>query len=220
MYLLTIGDKAYSSWSLRGWLMLAAFNVKFEEVTVRMYDPAFTEMQAANAPARQVPQLAWQEDGRLLRIWESTAILETLAERHPAAGHWPRDRWARTVARVLVAEMHAGFATLRRAAPMNMHRAGRPLPEWPDGLAADLDRLALLWDWARAETGGPWLAGESFTAADAFYAPVASRLVSYALADKRTAPYAERLLAHPAVARWKAEALADPRRIPLYDDLP
>ncbi|MGF1445418.1 MAG: glutathione S-transferase C-terminal domain-containing protein [Pikeienuella sp.] len=220
MYTLTIGDKAYSSWSMRGWLLLAAFGVKFEEELVRMYDPEFDAMQAAHAPARQVPQLAWREGGALRRIWDTAAIAETLAERHPAAGHWPRDAWGRTVARVLVAEMHSGFSVLRGVAPMNLHRTGRPLSTRPEGLDQDLARLGALWAWAIGETGGPWLAGARFTAADAFFAPVASRLISYDLVDGTTAPYAERLMANPAVARWREAALADPRRIARYEDIP
>lgn len=217
MYTLTIGDKAYSSWSMRGWLLLAGFGIKFEDELVRMFDPAFDAMQAANAPARQVPQLSWREGGRTHRIWDSSAIAETLAERHPAAGHWPRDWEARMIARVLVAEMHSGFAVLRGACPMNLHRHMTPLAAAPDGLAADLQRLGQLWSWAMERTGGPWLAGASFSAADAFYAPVATRLVSYALTDDLTRDYANFLLEHEAVARWCREARADPRRIGHYD---
>jgi len=217
MYTLTIGDKAYSSWSLRGWLCLAAFDLPFVEEAVAMYDPAFDAMQAANAPARTVPQLSWTEGGRLRRIWETAAIAETLAERHPQAGLWPGDPWARAVARTLAAEMHAGFATLRSACPMNFHRHDRPLRDPPEGLAADLDRLAALWRWALGETGGPWLGGATISAVDAFYAPVASRLESYALLTPATEPYARRILDHPAMRRWRVEALADPRRLTVYD---
>ncbi len=217
MYTLTLGDKAYSSWSMRGWLLLAGFGIKFEEEVVPLYHPSFEAMQCAHAPARQVPQLAWSEDGGIRRIWDTWAMAETLAERHPAAGLWPAEPWPRAVARTLAAEMHAGFPVLRAAAPMNLHRAGRPLRARPEGLDADLARLARLWTWAREETGGPWLGGPAFSAVDAFYAPVATRLVSYALASESTAPYTERVLAHPAVVRWRAEALADPRRIAQYE---
>lgn len=217
MYTLTIGDKAYSSWSMRGWLLLAAFRIKFVEELVRMYDPAFDAMQAETAPARTVPQLSWTEDGRTRRIWDTAAIAETLAERHPGAGHWPRERAHREVARVLVAEMHSGFSVLRSACPMNIHRQATPLAAEPEGLSADLDRLAALWAWAREETGGPWLAGELFTAADAFYAPVASRLSSYALVRPETAEIVEKILGHDAVRQWFAAAKADPRRLARYD---
>ncbi|MEM9145502.1 MAG: glutathione S-transferase C-terminal domain-containing protein [Pseudomonadota bacterium] len=220
MYTITIGDKAYSSWSMRGWLLLAGFGIRFEEELVPMYDPAFDAMKVEHAPARTVPQLSFRESGRRLRVWDTIAIAETLAERHPAAGIWPHDRIQRTIARCLVAEMHSGFPVLRGVAPMNIHREGRPLVERPEGLEHDLDRLGTLWTWAVQETGGPWLGGEAFSAADAFFAPVASRLHSYALMDERTQPYAERLLAHPAVIRWFEEARATPRRIAHYEEIP
>jgi glutathione S-transferase len=220
MYTVTIGDKAYSSWSMRGWLLLAAFRIRFEEETVPMYTAAFEAMQRERAPARTVPMIEWREEGRVRRVWDSLAIAETLAERHPAAGIWPRDRRLREIARCLAAEMHSGFEVLRRACPMNLHRDGRPLPEPPDGLEADLDRLAALWTWALAETGGPWLAGPEFSAADAFHAPVATRLRSYALVRPETAGYAERVLGHEAVRRWTGSARADPRRIARYEEMP
>ena len=217
MYTLLIGDRAYSSWSMRGWLLLAAFRIRFEEELVHMYDPAFERMQAEKAPARTVPMLEWREDGQQRRIWETTAIAETLAERHPGAGIWPRDRRLREVARVLVAEMHAGFMALRREAPMNLHRVDRPFPEMPEGLETDLARLATLWTWALETTGGPWLAGPEFSAADVFFAPVATRLESYALMRPATEPYARRLMAHPPVAEWIAAGRAHPRRLERYD---
>jgi len=217
VYTITIGDKAYSSWSLRGWLCLAAFGLEVREELVPMYDPAFAAMQARYAPARSVPQLSWEEDGRTRRIWDTAAIAETLAERQPEAGLWPADPRARAVARTVAAEMHSGFGVLRAACPMNFHRQDRPLAAPPEGLARDLDRLAAVWDWALSETGGPWLGGASVSVADVFYAPVASRLESYALMTPATEAYARNLLDHPAVRRWRADALADPRRLSIYD---
>jgi glutathione S-transferase len=217
MYRLIIGDTAYSSWSLRGWLLLAAFDIPFEQRLVRMYDPAFDAMKDANAPARTVPQLEWDEAGRAHRVWDTMAIAETLAERHPQAGIWPDDAHHRAVARILAAEMHSSFTVLRDACPMNLHRDPAPLAAPPEGLAEDVARIGQLWSWALAETGGPWLGGARFSAADAFYAPVAFRLHEYALAAPGTAEYAARLLAHPAVARWVTTAQADPRRLAHYD---
>ena len=217
MYRLTIGDTAYSSWSLRGWLLLAGFDLPFEERLVRMYDPAFDAMQVANAPARTVPQIEWDEDGRTHRVWDTLAIAETLAERHPQAGIWPADVGHRAIARSLAAEMHSGFSALRDACPMNIHRPPAPLKAPLEGVAQDVARLGLLWSWALAQTGGPWLGGPRFSAADAFYAPVVLRLHEYALSAPGTGAYADRLLAHPAVARWIAMAKADPRRLTLYD---
>lgn len=217
MYRIVIGDKAYSSWSLRGWLMLAAFDLPFEEELVRMYDPGFAAMLAARAPARTVPILEWQEGGATRRVWDTMAIAETLAERHPQAGHWPSDPAHRAVARVVTATMHAGFAALRGAAPMNIHRGGRPLVAVPEAVAADLAALDRLWGWAWEQTGGPWLGGARFGAADAMFAPVALRLTGYGLGSAVARGFADRLIAHPAVAAWIVAAEADPRRIAEYD---
>lgn len=217
MYTLTIGDKAYSSWSLRGYLLLAAFDLPFEERLVEMYDPGFDAMQQAHAPARTVPQLAWHEGGRTRRVWDTAAIAETLAERHPDAGIWPEDPWHRAVARCLAAEMHSGFAALRQTCPMNFHRPPGPLANPPAALAGDLARLAQIWAWAVAETGGPWLGGPRYSAADAFFTPVASRLESYGLIAPETEATAARLLTHPAYLRWHGAAMALPHRLTHYD---
>ena len=217
MYRILTGDKAYSSWSLRGWLLLAAFDLPFEDRPVRMYDPAFDDMKAANAPARTVPQIEWDEDGVTHRIWDTLAIAETLAERHPQAGIWPADPWPRAIARTLAAEMHSGFAALRNAYPMNIHRDPAPLKAPLDGVAGDVTRLGELWRWALAGTGGPWLGGPQFSAADAFYAPVALRLHEYALSAPGTDGYAERLLEHPALVHWILMAKSDPRRLTHYN---
>ncbi|MBK0399838.1 glutathione S-transferase [Limibaculum sp. M0105] len=216
-YRIVIAQKAYSSWSMRGWLLLAAFGLGFEERLVRLYTPEFEAMQRDLAPARTVPILEITEGARTVRLWDSLAIAETLAERHPDAGIWPADPDHRALARSLAAEMHAGFQMLRGACPMNLHRRGRALAAPPDGLDADLARLAELWTHALAVTGGPWLGGAAFSAADVFFAPVATRLESYALLTSATEPYARRLLAHPAVARWIADGRDDPERIARYE---
>jgi len=217
MYRLTIGDTAYSSWSLRGWLLLAAFDLPFEENLVRMYDPAFDVMQGTNAPARTVPQIEWDEGGQTRRVWDTLAIAETLSERHPQAGIWSADPRHRQVARILAAEMHSSFRALRGACPMNIHRQPAPMRMVAEDVTADVARIGQLWAWAQTQTGGPWLGGPAFSAADAFHAPVALRLHEYALSAPGTDDYAERLLAHPAVMRWIAMAKADPRRLSHYD---
>jgi glutathione S-transferase len=217
MYRLTIGDTAYSSWSMRGWLLLVAFDLPFEETLVRMYDPAFDAMQAANAPARTVPQIEWDEDGQTRRVWDSMAIAETLAERHPDAGIWPANPGHRVIARCLAAEMHSGFGALRRACPMNIHRKPAPLKVVPEGVATDVTRLGLLWYWARAQTGGPWLGGSGFSAADVFYAPVALRLHEYGLSANGTDSYINLLLENNSVKLWINMAKSDDRRITIYD---
>ncbi|MGF1554382.1 MAG: glutathione S-transferase N-terminal domain-containing protein [Paracoccaceae bacterium] len=217
MYTLTIGDRAYSSWSMRGWLLLAAFDLAFEEEAVPMYSDAFDRMAAARAPARSVPQIAWSEDGREARVWDTLAIAETLAERHPDAGLWPAGEAARRIARVAAAQMHAGYAVLRGACPMNLHREARPLATPPEGLGPDVARLDELWAWCLAESGGPWLAGRAFSAADVFAAPYATRLAAYALDAPASGDYAARVLAHGPVARWIEAGRADPRRVARYE---
>ncbi len=217
MYHLTIGDKAYSSWSLRGWLLLTAFDLPFEDRPVRMYDPEFDAMKAAKAPARTVPALEWDEDGVTRRVWDTLAIAETLAERHPQAGIWPADPHHRAIARTLAAEMHSGFSALRDACPMNIHRAPAPLKTPPEGVAEDVIRLGELWTWALAGTGGPWLGGARFSAVDAFYAPVALRLNEYALAAPGTVDYVDKLLENSVISTWIKMAKDDPRRLSLYD---
>lgn len=217
MYRIVTGDKAYSSWSMRGWLLLAAFDLPFEDVPVRMYSPEIEAMRAERAPARLLPILEWDEDGATQRVWDSFAIAETLHERHPHAGIWPTAPRHRAVARTLAAEMHSGFRALRDACPMNIHRAPAPLQAPPDALAADVGRVGQLWSWALAETRGPWLGGPRFSAADVFYAPVALRLLEYALAAPGTADYVGTLLEHHAVRNWIEMAKADPRRLAIYD---
>lgn len=218
MYRLLIAQKAYSSWSLRGWLLLDAFGLPFEEDLIRLYRDEFTDAMSVRAPARTVPVLEWEEDGRLHRVWESLAISETLAERHPEAGIWPADTAHRNVARIVANEMHAGFATLRGDCPMNLHRHGVKKDPISEALTADIDRLAEIWTWALETTGGPWLGGLGFSAADAFMAPVATRLASYDLIDPRTEAYVSRILAHPSMRRWAAAAKDDPERIAWYDN--
>jgi glutathione S-transferase len=217
MYRIFTGDKAYSSWSLRGWLLLAAFDLPFEDVPVRMYDPALDAVRRDKAPARTLPILEWEENGQTHRVWDTLAIAETLHERHPEAGIWPADPGRRGIARSLAAEMHSSFATLRSACPMNIHRVPAPLKAPPEGLAEDVARIGTLWSWAKAETGGPWLGGPRFSVSDVFFAPVALRFHQYALSAPGTAEYTGLLLEHASVMRWIEMARADSRRLNLYD---
>lgn len=219
MYTLFIGQKAYSSWSLRGWLLLAAHDLAFREVEVGLYSDAFTAFVAARSPARTVPLLEWEEDGATVRLWDSLAMAETLAERHPDAGIWPTDSAHRRVARIVATEMHSGFTGLRTHCPMNFHRVGRKPVIGREEAEADAARVGDLWAWALDKTGGPWLGGPHFSAADSFMAPLATRLSSYDLMTEETEPYAKRLMAHPKVAAWIAAGLADPTRIALYEDV-
>ncbi|MGF1658756.1 MAG: glutathione S-transferase [Rubrimonas sp.] len=219
-YILHIADKPYSSWSMRGWLLLHAFGFDFEERLHRLYDPEFDAFRAQMAPARSVPALEWTDGAERAILWDSLAIAETLAEARPEAGLWPEGATARAAARSLAAQMHSGFAALRQAAPMNTRRKGPPLAA-SEAVRADLDRLSELWRWARAGwgAGGPYLFGARFTAADAFFAPVAWRVRGYGLeVDAGSAAYLDALLAHPSCRRWEADAAADPRVIARYEN--
>jgi len=214
-YDLCIADRGYSSWSLRGWLLFAAFGLQPRLTVARLYEPAFAETLKTFFPARTVPALRLPEG---VVIAESLAIAEELATRHPEAGHWPTDPKARAIARALAAEMHAGFTALRSHCPMNL-RLSYTGCEPPQAVLDDLARLETLWAWARAETGasGPWLCGE-YSVADAFFAPVAARVAGYALPVSPAAQaYVDAHLAHPAFRRWRAMGLVDGPDQSFYD---
>ena len=212
--LLVIGDRSYSSWSLRGWLLCAAFGIPVETRLIRLYSDDFAAALGEFPPARSVPVLR-TADGTV--IPDSLAIAEELATRHPEAGLWPADPRARATARALAAEMHAGFTALRSHCPMNLRVAYAEVPV-PEPVAADLARLAAIWAHARAVTGSqtPWLCGD-YCAADAFFAPVAARIATYALpVGPAEAAYVAAHLAHPAFRRWRAMALVDGPEQPVY----
>ncbi|WP_297971880.1 glutathione S-transferase, partial [uncultured Amaricoccus sp.] len=181
-YVLAIGDRAYSSWSLRGWLAFAKFDIPVTPRLARLYAPEFAALLAADfAPARTVPALRIEEAGGNLVLWDTLAIAETLAERHPERGLWPADPAARCLARSLAAEMHAGFTALRSACPMNLRRCYAGFV--PDAaVLADLAQIEALWTAARTRHGGgePWLFG-AYSLADVFFAPVATRIATYGL---------------------------------------
>ncbi|MBU6505194.1 MAG: glutathione S-transferase [Betaproteobacteria bacterium] len=200
---LYIGNKNYSSWSLRIWLLLKHFGIPFREhwvsVAGREYNPALRPL-AGNA---RVPAL--HDDG--FQVWESIAIAEYLAERHPAL--WPSDPKARARARSVSAEMHAGFANLRKAMPMNLkfRFKGKPADE---KVQRDIDRVVEIWTEARTEfagTGGPYLFG-AFSIADCMFAPVVFRFDIYNVPlPPVAAAYRDTLLAHPAMKEWREEGI-------------
>jgi len=214
-YDLVLGDYAYSSWSLRGWLLFHRFGIPFSQVMLDFHaGPSVAEQLADFAPARTVPTMR-APDGAI--VSESLAIAEELASRHPDAGIWPAAPKARAIARNLVSEMHAGFGALRTDCPMNLRTAYRDVPA-SEAVAADLERLELIWSLARQECGvdGPWLCGD-YSAADVFYAPIAARIAGYGLEVGATATaYVEAHLNDPAFRRWRAMGLVHGDTLPWY----
>ena len=222
-YRLVIGDKHISSWSLRPWLAMRQAGIPFSEVRIRLRQPDSKAQILRHSPSGKVPALLVGEPdlpGREV-IWDSLAILEFLAERHPEARLWPQHWPARALARSAAAEMHAGFAALREHCPMEL-LLHQPMATLPDAVAADVVRIVALWRECRARFGGtgPFLFG-AFTAADAMYAPVAVRFRTYLpnlaqWGDDGTAQaYVAAIFALPGMAEWEAEArsaLAGPAR--------
>ncbi|HSV70180.1 MAG TPA: glutathione S-transferase family protein [Methylibium sp.] len=216
---LVIGNKNYSSWSMRPWVLMRQAGLPFEEHALRFDDMTpgspFKRAVSALSPAGRVPVLI---DGPLA-VWDSLAIAEYLAERFPEHRLWPEDRAARARARCVCAEMHSGFAALREHCPMNIELAmpevgARVLREQP-AVTADLARIAALWNELLEAHGGPLLFGR-FTIADAYFAPVVMRVRSYALPlPGAAAAYTEAVTALPAVQDWIAGALAEQDFVPV-----
>lgn len=205
-YDLVIGDRAYSSWSLRGWLLFDAFGIPVRTHSARLYTDELPTLLKSYPPAKTAPTMR-TPDGVV--VPETIAIAEELASRHPEAGIWPTDPRTRAVARVLAAEMHAGFGALRNHCPMNLRVSYTDCAP-PDAVLADLTRLELIWDWAWAQTGSDvWLCG-NYSAADAFFAPVAARIATYNLpVSPRAMDYVQAHLAHPSFRRWRAMGMVD-----------
>lgn len=204
---LYIGNKNYSSWSLRPWLAMKAANIPFEEVLIPIYAGAADKQRILDvSPAGKVPVLT---DGDVT-VWDSLAIIEYLAETFPQAQLWPQDLVARAHARAISAEMHGGFGGLRRECGMNIHR-----PVGPKTLSEEakenIARVQDIWTDCRQRYGGagPFLFG-TFSAADAMYAPVVHRFRTYAIAvSLPVKEYMKAMLAYPAFAEWTAQALAE-----------
>ncbi|MBV1868108.1 MAG: glutathione S-transferase [Marinosulfonomonas sp.] len=201
-YDLFIGDRTYSSWSLRGWLMFEKFDIPFNTTMVGLYDGTMKDDLAPLAPATFVPTIRTPEGEPL---GDTMAIAETLAERHPDAGLWPSDPAARILARWLAAEMHGGFSALRYDCPMDLSCAYDGF-EPSAGVLKDLARIELLWTTAFDRFAGsePWLFGQ-YSLADVFYAPVAARIAAFGLpVGPRAQAYVAAHLADPAFRRWRA----------------
>jgi glutathione S-transferase len=212
MLQLVIGNKNYSSWSMRPWVLMRHFGLAFDEIKLRFdfaEGSAFYRELARHTPAARVPVLL--EDG--FAVWDTLAIAERVAELLPGHAVWPREAKARARARSLSAEMHAGFGALRQACPMNIEASlpqvgARVLAEQP-AVQRDLQRMVGMWGDALQMSGGPFLFGE-FSAADAYFAPVVARMRCYALPlPSHLQDYAARVWASPGVAAWVVDALAE-----------
>ncbi len=200
---LVIGNKNYSTWSLRAWLLLAEARIDFEEERLALDTEGFASKVAQYSPAGCVPVLFL--DGQA--IWDTMAIAETVAERWPEKQLWPSDANARAHARSICAEMHAGFSVLREAMPMNCRAMGRKVA-LPDELTADINRIFEIWSDCHRQyhSGGDWLFG-GFSVADAMYAPVVLRFRTYGINLPQSAvAYPERLLQSDALQEWLAAA--------------
>jgi glutathione S-transferase len=208
---LIIGNKNYSSWSFRPWIAITAAGIPFEETVVSLDAADFKARLGAVSGTGKVPALS---DGPV-KVWESLAILEYVAEKFPAAGLWPDDPAARAYARAVASEMHAGFVPLRRHCPMNFWRPVKKRDLTPEA-AANVARIDAMWSDCRTRfgQGGPFLFG-AFGAADAMYAPVVSRFYTY---DVPVGPaaraYMEAVMALPAWLQWREAALQEPWVLP------
>ena len=202
MFKLIIGNRAYSSWSMRGWLAAKQSGDEFEELVVPMFDAEWEKRREGDefAPSLGKVPILWDGD---IVVWDSLAIIEFLADRYGQALYWPEDESARAVARSMSAEMHSGFANLRRELPMNVRKSFAPV-ELSDAVREEIDRILQLWAQARARFGGTgdYLFGE-WCAADIMYAPVVTRFITYGVAvPSFAAVYMKAVLSHPDVAEW------------------
>jgi len=209
---LSISSKNYSSWSLRGWLLCRLAGFDFEEQTVSIEDPSIRAELLLLSPSFLVPCLT--HDG--LKVWDTLAIAEYLAEIKPDSPLLPRDRKARAHCRSICGEMHSGFYNLRSALPMNL-RAFFPGFKIFPGAQADIDRVVAIWRECLEAYGGPYLFG-SLSMADAMYAPVCTRFLTYGVQlDKSCADYCRSIMVWPAMEEWVAAAKAEPDEVEELD---
>lgn len=207
---LIIGNQNYSSWSLRPWLFLKHHEIEFELTKVALFTPEMEPQLAPFHSNNKVPVLT--DDGDI--IWDSLAILEYLAERHPQLKGWPEDTYDRAIARSMCAEMHSSFVDLRTDMPMNCRRFCKGY-EYSAGTQQDIDRICALWRYARNNYGqfGPWLFGE-FSIADCMFSPVVVRLLGYDVTlDPISEEYAHTVIESPAMQSWINDARNEPEVI-------
>ncbi|GAA4020021.1 glutathione S-transferase family protein [Sphingomonas swuensis] len=217
MLKLVLGNKAYSSWSMRGWLALKASGLEFEELVVPLYNGDWDERREGDefAPSSGKVPLLWHDE---TVVWDSLAIIEYCADLTERSIFWPEDLAARAMARSMAAEMHSSFAALRRECPMNVRRSV-PLPDLSEETVADINRILVLWAQARARHGGsgPYLYGE-WSAADMMYAPVVTRFLTYSIPVPPFArQYMSDVLKQPHVAQWIDAAQDEPWVIEQYE---
>jgi glutathione S-transferase len=213
MLKLVVANKLYSSWSLRPWSVLKTFDIPFEEIVIPLRRSDSRERLLEYSPSGKVPVLV---DGDII-VWESTAIIEHVAEAFPDLAIWPREKKARAHARAVANEMHGGFQPLRQACPMHLG-ARFETPPMTEALKANIDRVEDIWSGARKRFGasGPYLFG-AFTAADAMYLPIVTRFETYCVPVRdETRAYMDTMLAHPAFVEWRKAALEEPWRISEY----
>ena len=207
--ILYLGNKNYSSWSFRPWIAMEAAGVPFTDRVIPFDFAGGNPQFRPLSPTGKVPVL----HHGTVRVWESLAIIEYVAELFPDAGIWPKDAAARAEARSISMEMLSGFRAIRNACPMNIRRKPAPI-DLPEGVAADVERIETIWKEALSRSGGPFLFG-AFSAADAMYAPVVNRFEIYCLTKEETAlGYMTRMKAHPAFRKWQQAALAEPWIVP------
>ena len=217
MLKLIIGNKAYSSWSLRGWLAVKQSGLPFEEITVPMFDEDWDKRREGDefAPSGGKVPILWDDKAV---IWDSLAIVEWLADRTDRARYWPRDDAARGMARSMAAEMHSSYENLRRECSMNLRKRFPP-KELAEAVRAEVIRILELWAEARARHGGggPYLFGD-FGAVDIMFAPVVTRFVTHSIAVPRfAAAYMDAILHHPWMQEWMTAAQEEPWVIEQYD---
>jgi len=210
VFKLIIGNRAYSSWSMRGWLACKQSGEEFEEYVVPLYDADWEKRREGDefAPSLGKVPILWDGD---IVVWDSLAIVEFLADRYGPALYWPEDEGARAVARSMSAEMHSSFSNLRRDLPMNVRKSFPP-KELSEPVRVEIDRILQLWAQARARFGGTgdYLFGD-WCAADMMYAPVVTRFVTYGVTVPSFAGiYMKAVLSHPHVAEWIDKAQDEP----------
>ncbi len=214
---LVVANKAYSSWSMRPWLLMAHFHIPFEETVVNIYDEAGRKKLRKLSPTGKAPVLY---DGDL-RVWESLAIIEYLAEKHPKLDIWPKKKAARAHARAISNEMHAAFMPLRQHCPTNFRREPKFRELTPEA-AENVRRIEIIWAETREMFGSkkkPFLFGD-FCAADAMFAPVVNRLHIYeAPVSPQSRAYMDAIMALPAWAAWHKDAAREKWREARYEEM-